>query len=265
MTKIIAFANQKGGVAKTTSAVALSQILSMDDKRVLFLDLDPQENASNTLCLDPDIPSLYDFMTAEEDDRATLNKCFQQVKSCPNITAIRGAIRLSAADMRLNMQGREFILRERLAPYLDNYDVVSIDTPPSLGILTINALTCANTVVVPVSPDGYSLQGFHQLTESIRTIKRYSNPQLKTGGILITLYVPNTNVSKAINRCESFKVETEEKFKKVREDRDRQTELNSAYDERIKQAEETIAALTQVIMPREKGRHEARSEEGGKV
>lgn len=102
MTKIIAFANQKGGVAKTTSAVALSQILSMDDKRVLFLDLDPQENASNTLCLDPDIPSLYDFMTAEEDDRATLDKCFQQVKSCPNITAIRGAIRLSAADMRLN-------------------------------------------------------------------------------------------------------------------------------------------------------------------
>ena len=203
MTKIIAFANQKGGVAKTTSAVALSQILSMDDKRVLFLDLDPQENASNTLCLDPDIPSLYDFMTAEEDDRATLDKCFQQVKSCPNITAIRGAIRLSAADMRLNMQGREFILRERLALYLDNYDVVIIDTPPSLGILTINALTCANTVVVPVSPDGYSLQGFHQLTESIRTIKRYSNPQLKTGGILITRYVPNTNVSKAIREIAS--------------------------------------------------------------
>ncbi len=203
MTKIIAFANQKGGVAKTTSAVALSQILSMDDKRVLFLDLDPQENTSNTLCLDPDIPSLYDFMTAEEDDRATLDKCFQQVKSCHNITAIRGAIRLSAADMRLNMQGREFILHERLAPYLDNYDVVIIDTPPSLGILTINALTCANTVVVPVSPDGYSLQGFHQLTESIRTIKRYSNPQLKTGGILITRYVPNTNVSKAIREIAS--------------------------------------------------------------
>ena len=141
MTKIIAFANQKGGVAKTTSAVALSQILSMDGKRVLFLDLDPQENASNTLCLDPDIPSLYDFMTAEEEDHAMLDKCFQQVKSCPNITAIRGAIRLSAADMRLNMQGRDFILRERLAPYLDIYDVVIIDTPPSLGILTINALT----------------------------------------------------------------------------------------------------------------------------
>lgn len=72
-----------------------------------------------------------------------------------------------------------------------------------MGILTINALTCANTVVVPVSPDGYSLQGFHQLTESIRTIKRYSNPQLKTGGILITRYVPNTNVSKAIREIAS--------------------------------------------------------------
>lgn len=79
MTKIIAFANQKGGVAKTTSAVALSQILSMDGKRVLFLDLDPQENASNTLCLDPDIPSLYDFMTAEEDDHAMLDKRLGQI------------------------------------------------------------------------------------------------------------------------------------------------------------------------------------------
>lgn len=203
MTKIIAFANQKGGVAKTTSAIALAQILSMDGKKVLFLDLDPQENASNTLSLNPDIPSLYDFMDAEEKDYALLSQCFQQVKDCPNITAIHGSIRLSAADMRFTMQGREFILYERLKTYLDNYDVVIIDTPPSLGLLTVNALTCADTVVVPVSPDGYSLQGFHQLTESIRTIKRYSNPRLQTGGILITRYVPNTNVSKAIREIAS--------------------------------------------------------------
>ncbi len=198
MTKIIAFANQKGGVAKTTSAIALAQTLAMEGKRILFLDLDPQENASNTLRLNPDIPSLNDFMEAAENDYAMLSKCFQQVKDCPNITAIRGSIRLSAADMRFTMQGREYILYERLKPYLENYDVVIIDTPPSLGMLTVNALTCADTVVVPVSPDGYSLQGFHQLTESIRTIKRYSNLRLKTGGILITRYVPNTNVSKAI-------------------------------------------------------------------
>ena len=170
MTKIIAFANQKGGVAKTTSAIALAQILSMDGKKVLFLDLDPQENASNTLSLNSDIPSLYDFMDAGEKDYALLSQCFQQVKDCPNITAIHGSIRLSAADMRYTMQGREYILYERLKTYLDNYDVVIIDTPPSLGLLTVNALTCADTVVVPVSPDGYSLQGFHQLTESIRTI-----------------------------------------------------------------------------------------------
>lgn len=203
MTKIIAFANQKGGVAKTTSAIALAQILSMDGKKVLFLDLDPQENASNTLSLNSDIPSLYDFMDAGEKDYALLSQCFQQVKDCPNITAIHGSIRLSAADMRYTMQGREYILYERLKTYLDNYDVVIIDTPPSLGLLTVNALTCADTVVVPVSPDGYSLQGFHQLTESIRTIKRYSNPRLQTGGILITRYVPNTNVSKAIREIAS--------------------------------------------------------------
>ena len=203
MIKIIAFANQKGGVAKTTSAIALAQILSMDGKKVLFLDLDPQENASNTLSLNSDIPSLYDFMDAGEKDYALLSQCFQQVKDCPNITAIHGSIRLSAADMRYTMQGREYILYERLKTYLDNYDVVIIDTPPSLGLLTVNALTCADTVVVPVSPDGYSLQGFHQLTESIRTIKRYSNPRLQTGGILITRYVPNTNVSKAIREIAS--------------------------------------------------------------
>ena len=161
MTKIIAFANQKGGVAKTTSAIALAQTLAMEGKRILFLDLDPQENASNTLRLNHDIPSLNDFMEAAENDYAMLSKCFQQVKDCPNITAIRGSIRLSAADMRFTMQGREYILYERLKQYLENYDVVIIDTPPSLGMLTVNALTCADTVVVPVSPDGYCLMPVH--------------------------------------------------------------------------------------------------------
>ena len=85
-----------------------------------------------------------------------------------------------------NRQGREFIIKERLEAHKSKFDVVIMDTPPALGVLTANALTSANTVVVPISPDGYSLQGFYQLNENFRLIKKYSNPQLKIGGILVT-------------------------------------------------------------------------------
>ena len=200
MTKVIAFANQKGGVAKTTSAIALAQALALDGKKVLFLDLDPQENASNTLRLDRDNhPGLYDFMTAPEDDKGMFERCLQRVEGCQNITAIRGDLRLSSADLQFNRQGREFIIREQLENNMNVFDAVIMDTPPTLGILTVNALTSANTAVVPISPDGYSLQGFYQLHDNIRTIKKYSNPKLKIGGILITRYVPKTVVSREIH------------------------------------------------------------------
>ena len=200
MTSVIAFANQKGGVAKTTSAIALAQSLALDGKKVLFFDLDPQENASNTLRLDPDKPNLYDFMTAQEEDRSVFQSCLQTVEGCRNISAIRGNLQLSAADLMFNRQGREFILRERLEPFKEDFDVIILDTPPSLGILTVNALTCSDTVIVPVSPDGYSLQGFYQLNDNIKLIKKYSNPALKVGGILITRYVPNTIISREIKK-----------------------------------------------------------------
>ena len=198
MTKVIVFANQKGGVAKTTSAIALAQSLALDGKKVLFFDLDPQENASNTLRLSMDKPNLYDLMTAQDNDKNTFQSCLQEVEGCKNITAIRGNIQLSAADLMFNRQGREFIIKERLDGKIDDFDAVIMDTPPALGVLTVNALTSANTVVVPISPDGYSLQGFYQLNDNIKLIKKYSNPQLKVGGILVTRYVPNTIISKEI-------------------------------------------------------------------
>lgn len=198
MAKVIVFANQKGGVAKTTTAIALAQSLALDGKKVLFFDLDPQENASNTLRLKQDVPNLYDLMTAPDGDTSVFDACLQSVEGCKNITAIRGNIQLSAADLMFNRQGREFIIKERLEVHKSKFDVVIMDTPPALGVLTVNALTSANTVVVPISPDGYSLQGFYQLNENIRLIKKYSNPQLKIGGILVTRYVPNTIVSREI-------------------------------------------------------------------
>ena len=162
MIKIIAFANQKGGVAKTTSAIALAQTLAMEGKRILFLDLDPQENASNTLRVNH-MPTLYDLMKARKPDDETLKKSFCQLEDNKNITAIRGDIRLASADMEFVFTGREFIIRDILRRCCDPYDVVIMDTPPNLGILTVNALSAAHTVVIPVSPDGYSLQGFMQL------------------------------------------------------------------------------------------------------
>ena len=197
MTKVIVFANQKGGVAKTTTAIALAQSLALDGKKVLFFDLDPQENASNTLRLKQDVPNLYDLMIAPDGDTSVFDACLQSVEGCKNITAIRGNIQLSAADLMFNRQGREFIIKERLEAHKSKFDVVIMDTPPALGVLTVNALTSANTVVVPISPDGYSLQGFYQLNENMRLIKKYSNPQLKIGGILVTRYVPNTNAYRA--------------------------------------------------------------------
>ena len=154
MTKVIVFANQKGGVAKTTTAIALAQSLALDGKKVLFFDLDPQENASNTLRLKQDVPNLYDLMTAPDGDTSVFDACLQSVEGCKNITAIRGNIQLSAADLMFNRQGREFIIKERLEAHKSKFDVVIMDTPPALGVLTVNALTSANTVVVPISPDG---------------------------------------------------------------------------------------------------------------
>ena len=137
-------------------------------------------------------------MTAPDGDTSVFDACLQSVEGCKNITAIRGNIQLSAADLMFNRQGREFIIKEWLEAHKSGFDVVIMDTPPALGVLTVNALTSANTVVVPISPDGYSLQGFYQLNENIRLIKKYSNPQLKIGGILVTRYVPNTIVSREI-------------------------------------------------------------------
>ena len=117
VTKIIAFANQKGGVAKTTSAIALAQTLAMEGKRILFLDLDPQENASNTLRVNH-TPTLYDLMKARKPDDETLNKRFYQLEDNKNITAIRGDIRLASADMEFVFTGREFIVRDIIASEL---------------------------------------------------------------------------------------------------------------------------------------------------
>ena len=146
MTKVIVFANQKGGVAKTTTAIALAQSLALDGKKVLFFDLDPQENASNTLRLKQDVPNLYDLMTAPDGDTSVFDACLQSVEGCKNITAIRGNIQLSAADLMFNRQGREFIIKERLEAHKSGFDVVIMDTPPALGVLTVNALTSAKSI-----------------------------------------------------------------------------------------------------------------------
>ena len=139
MTKVIVFANQKGGVAKTTTAIALAQSLALDGKKVLFFDLDPQENASNTLRLKQDVPNLYDLMTAPDGDTSVFDACLQSVEGCKNITAIRGNIQLSAADLMFNRQGREFIIKERLEAHKSGFDVVIISAQQGVVLFAPNS------------------------------------------------------------------------------------------------------------------------------
>ncbi len=152
MTKVIVFANQKGGVAKTTSAIALAQALALVGKCIIFLDLDPHENASNTLRLNDVHPSLYDLITADEDDKTILSRRLQKVEGCQYISAVRGDL----AYLRLTCNSTVRDVNSSSGSSLRTtrgFDAIIMDTPPTLGILTVNALTSADTVIVPVGPD----------------------------------------------------------------------------------------------------------------
>lgn len=192
MSKIIAIANQKGGVGKTTTATALAAGLRKEGRTTLLIDTDPQGNASDTFgAAMEDVPTIYDVFTAE----STLTEAIQHT---PQGDIIPGDIRMSGADMQFTRQGREYLLRKALQPVAPNYEFIIIDTPPSLGIITINVLTAAYALIVPMVADRYSLQGIRQLSDTIDTVREYSNPQLKIDGILLTRYNNRTILSRDI-------------------------------------------------------------------
>ncbi len=179
--RIITIALQKGGTGKSTTAHALGQGLQHRGFKVLFVDLDPQGNLTSTMGAETGESTAFDVLTK----KATAQEATQQTAQG---TIIPASPQLSSADLELTQTGKEYRLKEALRPIENQYDFCIIDTPPALGTLTINALTAATEVIIPVQADTYSIQGITQLYSTIGAVKEYCNPELKVQGILITRY-----------------------------------------------------------------------------
>lgn len=175
--RITAIINQKGGVAKTTTAHALSTGLTIRGYKVLTIDADPQGNLSNTMDADVNRPGIYNAFCGDEE--------LDLIQHTPHGDIIASNQSLIGADRVFNDIGREYLLREALKRYIDCYDHIIIDCPPTISIITINALTAASDLIVPVGADIYSLQGMGQLFDNISKVQRFSNPDLKIAGMLI--------------------------------------------------------------------------------
>lgn len=192
MAKIIAFANQKGGVGKTTTTCAIAAGLKELGHRVLCVDLDPQSNLTFSVGgQSEDCATIYETLKGEV-------KPLFAVQRTKTFDLIASNILLSGVELEFTQTGREFLLKEVLAPLAPKYDYILIDTPPALSILTVNAFTAADSIIIPMNADIFSLQGIAQLSETVDRVKTYCNPKLKIEGIILTKFNRNTILSKEI-------------------------------------------------------------------
>lgn len=193
LVKVIAIANQKGGVGKTTTAVNLAACLAQKGRKVLMLDADPQGNATSGLGFDKrDIKKcIYDTLIND-----VMMKDVLLHSDYENLDVIPATIQLAGAEIELvSLMNREGRLKNALERVKHDYDYVLIDCPPSLGLLTINALTAANSVLVPIQCEFYALEGVSQLMNTIKLVQRNLNPALKLEGVLMTMFDQRTNLS----------------------------------------------------------------------
>lgn len=191
MAKIIAITNQKGGVGKTTTATALATGLNREGYKTLLIDTDPQCNSTDTFrAIVHGQATLYDVLVHEEPIKEAI-----QHTEIGDIVA--GDPLLADAEQKITEQGREYRLKEALATIdTEEYDFIVMDTPPDLGILLTNALTAADSCVIPITADRYAMQGLSQLADSVRRVRKYSNSDLKIDGLLIVMNEPRTKMSR---------------------------------------------------------------------
>lgn len=192
MSLVITFTNQKGGVGKTTSTAALITGLSLQNYKVLGIDLDPQGNLGFSLGLDVEnATTIYEVLRGEANIHNAIHKTeFGDI--------IPSNILLSGAELEFNRSGREFLLKEIIQPLKNHYDFIIIDTPPALNILTVNAYVSSDFLIVPMVPEILSLLGVSQLKETVQTVKKFYNNNLKVLGLLLTKYNKRTNLAKEV-------------------------------------------------------------------
>ena len=195
MGRIISIANQKGGVRKTTTAVNVSAILAKRGKKVMLIDADPQGNASSGLGLEKEVEnSLYDVLINDVDLESTLQDTnIKTLKVCPS------NMNLAGAEVELVSQmSREQRLKEKLDVIKDEFDFVIIDCPPSLGLITLNAFTASDSVLIPVQCEYFALEGLGQLLNTINLVKKHLNKSLEVEGAVLTMYDMRTNLSNQV-------------------------------------------------------------------
>ena len=195
MGKIISVANQKGGVGKTTTTVNLSTILAKKGKKVLLIDTDPQGNATSGLGVSKDVElSVYDILIGDTEFDETLQEtAIKNLKVCPS------NISLAGAEVQLvSMMSREQRLKTKLDKIKDQYDYILIDCPPSLGLVTLNAFTASDSVLIPVQCEYFALEGLGQLLNTVNLVKKHLNKNLEIEGALLTMYDARTNLSNQV-------------------------------------------------------------------